>query len=539
MFQRAYALIRELVGLCFMRIALLNVVTSFFVSCYQQDKDLYVSAAKNSNAAKNIPVVGLKLPTPVSKSVAILSEGTVLETVMNFENLPVGKYAPLDHLWYYVWGTDNEQQGRAYSTLDVVSDVGTKALRLWINDQIPNAITSFDSPNSLANLKSVIRAFSISPYLRPEVDAVRIKIKLEQGQIGLALGSPVSQVGNSDVLTAVKYLSPAQMSDCNPKGGNWYECDFDLNDGLMRNARRGNFSLDSLGKAIKYSIGSLRDQEIIHYTRWVQEPLALYVVTYDSNDRLAVSGNPIVYFDDFQLINKGKGKSFPVIGSSVQRHVVDTFESSISNVFTVNFQFPTAQPAPVLSQVVSGSSGLKSLQIVSNTHEENAWTGVNATGAGASNAVSFEMKVSYGYPDGDTNHIVEFIALASDPGIAFNWTGLNDITREFSFILSKINSITRNFAVYHARRIVPRDQWVTVVIPFADFVAAYGSGSVFMSHHTEQRPLLGSEISVVGLQTSWVNSRGPTTIQIDSIKYLSVQGTDQELRSYWQKTNGN
>jgi len=476
----------------------------------------------------------------------------ILETLLDFENETLGGYR-YGYIWHFAW--DEGIPGRDLSAFDIIQepDRENRVLRMWVSNDLPMAISSFSSPRSLANLNSVVGGFMLARYLRPEVDAVRIKVKMEQGKIGISFGSPVSQIGNSDVLTAVKYLSPRDMADCTALNDGWYQCDFDFNENLIRNNRRANFSADSNG-----TVKNRDGKEIIYYSRWVQEQMRIYIVPYDSNGNRIISDSPlgfntgyespqpgpVVWFDDFQLVNKGKGQPFREFDTSARpKQLVDDFNQSVNSAFTVDFGFPTRQPVPLIRHESDPLTGDRFLQIEGRTFEESAWTGISAANGDGFNAVSFKMRVNYEANDGDQFNLIDFIALANREGSAFDWNGFSDATGVYHYVLSKLKildpaSPSRDLAFYHARRIVKRNdsenKWQTIVIPFADFVAFFGNGEVFKSHQQDQRPLSGSEISVVGLQTTFNQARASTVIQVDQVEFISLPGTNAELRSYWQ-----
>lgn len=486
-------------------------------------------------------------PTPTATSTVTTYDGA-FGMLQNFQSSQVGMFdgGYPGYLWYFSWGTPptNLNVARASSTLDIIASptpgIGqgntNQYLRLSVDDSIFTANPHFDAPGSLANLNSTQSAFrlpiGLGDILSPRADILRVKFKIERGNIGLTFGSPVSQLGNSDVLLKVKYLSPTNNDDCTPltDTGGWIQCDFDLNKDLIRNSRRANYSGGNSGAS--GNIKNLEGKEIIHYTRWVQEPISMHIVTYDSNDNKIISGNPVVLVDDIEVINSAKGKAFPIFTNPTLVNLIDNFENDISQAFTVNFNWPTTQQkVPVLTSSNKANTGTKSLLITSKTGEELAWTGMPADNADGANAVSFEMRVEASN-NNFANHVIDFIALTTPDGGPFSWAGLSG-SNGYTYQLSEASTASKNFAVYHGRRMVPQNQWVTVTIPFADFVAAYGSGSM-VAHHQGQKPLQASEISVIGLQTSWRQVSATSSIYIDSIRYVNVPGTNEELRSFWQ-----
>ena len=477
-------------------------------------------------------------PTPPSGNY----DGT-FGMIQNFQSNNVGMYSP-SYIWYHTWGRDPNDPtiGRASSTLDIIQSGSNKYLRMSVSDSMRDTVTSFDMPNSLGDFKSVLNAvrlpLGVADILSPRADTLRAKFKIEQGtsgNIGLTFGSPVSQLGNSDVLLKVKYLSTSDNDDCTPLSDGWVQCDFDLNSDLIRNTRRANYSGGNSGAL--GTIRNLEGEEIIHYTRWVQEPTALYVIPYNpGNNTKIFSGNMVVLMDDVEVINSGKGKTFPIFTNPTFVKMIDDFEDDIASAFTVNFNWlTTQQKVPVLSFDPKSSTGENSLLITSKTGEELAWTGFPAHDVGVpnanANAVSFEMRVE-GSDSRFSNHVIDFIALATPNGGPFSWTGLSG-SNGYTYQLSKASTTNKNFAVYHSRRMIPNNQWVTVSIPFVDFVTAYGSGTM-VDHHRGQKPLSADEISVVGLQTSYRQVMATSSIYIDSIRYVNVPGTDAELRSFWQ-----
>lgn len=455
----------------------------------------------------------------------IQDNGTTISVAENFDSATLGAYKN-GHLWHYQWST-NVPNWQSYSTMNVINDSGNKVLEISVDDDLPNGAASFNAPFSFANLNSIVGAFALNAYLKPETDVVRMKIKMLRGKIGLSFGAPVSQVGNSDVLAKVKYLSPTQPSDCIALGNNWLQCDFDLQQNLWRNTRRANFSAVG-NNTIKNSIG----EEIIHFTRWIQEPLTLYVVPYDSADNKILTGNPVLLIDDIELRNYGKGKAFPTFTSVTPIKTVHNFNNDISGAFTVDFVFPTAQPTPILSHSSISQSNTKSLLIQSKTAEESSWTAVNSRTTSSANAVQFDIRIEASAEGKVADHVIDFLAIATPTGTTFPWSKY-PASNGHTYSMNKSTTNTENFAIYHARRILTRNQWHTVTIPFADFAAAYGSGNMSINH-SEQLPLQGNEISTIGLQTTYANRAVTTSMYIDNIRYVSVAGNDQSLRSFWQ-----
>ena len=68
----------------------------------------------------------------------------------------------------------------------------------------------------------------------------------------------------------------------------WQTVEFDLNGELVRNYRRSNFSDNAT---------------TLHYTRWLQEPLAVYFVRGETEGTVLI--------DDIELVARGEGQNYP------------------------------------------------------------------------------------------------------------------------------------------------------------------------------------------------------------------------------------
>ena len=152
--------------------------------------------------------------------------------IHNFEDKNMGWYEN-GYLWSWTWGPKSSKL-RASSTLDVVQNTSknNKILRVFVDDTLLS---------SGSMLVFNAGAKGVGNMLSPKADAVRVKLKVEQGSFGITFGSPTSQLGNSDVSLQKKFfinvISGSLPNECvsikNKGEDGWIQCDFDLNNNLL------------------------------------------------------------------------------------------------------------------------------------------------------------------------------------------------------------------------------------------------------------------------------------------------------------------
>ncbi|HBC89393.1 MAG TPA: hypothetical protein DCZ94_20830 [Lentisphaeria bacterium] len=430
-----------------------------------------------------------------------------------------------------------------------------------------------------ATLENVQISSLSCPYLPPEADAIRLKVKIVSGRAIIAVGGPVSQIGNSDVFCDPKLIEPVN-------GDTWQTVEFSLNQPLVRNYRRANFTVEL---------------PVIYYTRWVQEPIYLYIFTLP--EKLHPETETELFIDQVELVAKGEGRDFPKFAAKDVKDIstIASFktEKDVENVLSVAhgysitkpFEFgyrrkadPNARPmadyikksSPFIQQedthypaprysLVAGMDGRKALQAECMWAEEGQIVTVKTQGDVKANAFKFTLKPDYPAvskgtiysfeSEGKKAHAVDFIVFVSPKGTDFPWhdieatdelkqafkeSGYKGPGAKYDYLLTtdKVKCINvpdirqaGSFGFYFARRHMAAGDWSTAIVPFADFVCVYGQGAC-KEMQLKQFPLSPENISAIGILAPYGTGHG--MIVIDDISYVSVPGTPEELRSYWQ-----
>jgi hypothetical protein len=419
-----------------------------------------------------------------------------------------------------------------------------------------------------APLDTVRLATLSGPYLPPEADAIRMKIRMASGRAIVTVGGPVSQVGNSDV-----FCDP-QLVDAKD-GDGWRTVEFSLNQRLARNFRRPNFS---------------GDLPVVYYTRWAQEPVYLCVAALP--DALRPATDTVFFVDQVELISRGEGRPFPAFDAAEVKVVgtIADFESEqdLTNVFSVAHGSALAKsfeagyrrnagsttnalpehirksspfiqqegipyPAPRYTRV-EGRGGSVALQAECAWAEEGQIVTIKARANADANAIALAIKPVFPAASSGTfafeyggrrAHAVDFIVFVAPAGAEFPWRAfgpsedLQKLLREggyhgpgktFDYLLT-MDRRAGDFGFYTARRYVPAGAWSTAVIPFADFVCVYGHGAC-RNMQLGQQLLQPENIAAVGFLAPFGSGHG--TIAVDDVACVHVPGSTQDLRSFWQ-----
>ena len=234
---------------------------------------------------------------------------TVLSVLRDFSKQTPSDPAPAIVKWD--WPEDVKKQASTFSQSQIIDHEGRRALSLTVTDQM-----HWGTSESL-------RAMPVGPdLLPPTADAVVIRYRALEGKVTLSLGGPTIYFGHSDVLTRAFVLNAEQ-------GTGWREITVSLHDGLIRNFRRAGFG---------------RASPVIYYTRWIQEPMGLYV------HRGSVGK---VLIESITLISHGRGKAADNLGSWGGE---STRNSSLedSKIQSINWITGFAEPAS-LQQVFTAT----------------------------------------------------------------------------------------------------------------------------------------------------------------------------------------
>lgn len=425
-----------------------------------------------------------------------------------------------------------------------------------------------------APLEAVCVGTLSGPYLPPEADAIRMRIKGIAGAAILAVGSPVSQLGNSDV-----FCDP-QLVRAEP--GAWQTLEFSLNQRVARNFRRPNFT------------GEL---PVVYYTRWVQEPVYLYLVAPPPALRSACE--TVLLVDQIELIGKGEGRPFPRYDAASVKTVakIADFEAAadLTNVFSLahGYSFlpsfeagyrrtPAAgkgempeyvarsspfikeeglrYPAPRYTRIDLAGGG-HALQAECVWAEEGQIVLMKARGSAPANALAFTVKPDFpktaggsyeGEYGGRRINAIDVVVLVAPEGRAFPWHGLAATDElmaaflqsgykgpgaRFDYMLTTDPNKNVNcpdirqagaFGFYGARRYAPVRDWSPQVIPLSDFICVYGQGEC-KPMQARQQPLRPETIAAVGFLVPFGAGHG--TLDLDEIALVHVPETPH---SFWQ-----
>jgi len=445
------------------------------------------------------------------------AEAKVLQVLRDFEATALGGRRPAAMYWN--WTPEQKASALEYSSVEIVGDaaVGEKCLKLVVTERLPPS-------------RSGYRMISLGvDYLPPEADAVRLRVKVLKGHFAIAVGGPTVYFGHSDVMTRSVPLNADTHAQ-------WTTVELNLNENLTRNDRRAQWA---------------RHSPVVCYTRWIQEPLGIHAEPGSVGEML---------IDQVELIARGQGQPYPVFEPTQIRTIAPGIDfeaaASMANAFTVlsntteqpKFdQAPhlvrKAWPPPRIARVAEGREGRYSLEMVMTGAEECCFAGLKLAGAGEANAIALTIKAQYagrGKPD----VVLDFLAWAAPPDQHgdFPWSDLrppaswrNSPEIAYTYYLSPKNAAAAraSFGFYHIRRTVPNDQWVTLVMPLADFICSYGQGAMTPAFQ-KQLPLAGDQVLALTFLSYFGQAAHPLRVLIDDVTFVKVPGTLQTLRSFHQ-----
>jgi hypothetical protein len=377
-------------------------------------------------------------------------------------------------------------------------------------------------------------------YLPPETDEIRIRVKVVSGRFQLSMGCINLAFAPSDTYTDIRVLD--ESSD------GWQTLRFSLHKHLIRNYRRNDFT-----KELPY----------INITRWIQEPLQLYLFR---------SGDGELLVDRVELVSCGLGRAYPepTPAQIIPVATVADFETTndLASVFsysTVPLDLSGPQPTnysnpnlytsgsikvadksiqwylpPSRSWVDQSTNGSHSLEVKQRGYESFAFTGLRLPNPDGANALQLMVRAEHASTL--TNLVVDFLAYAAPPAsrAAFPWTNcqppaawLADTNINFDLFLSESNTSEESYALYHLRRTVPNGQWAKVLLPLDDFAGIYASNegtNILKSFE----PLRSTNLLFMGFFSPYRQLRAETRILIDHVSLVHVGLLPEQLRSFWQ-----
>lgn len=448
--------------------------------------------------------------------------GTTLGTVVDFSTAAVGPYQRgfLDN---WRWKEDIRERLQSASRVEIVEDAPKHALRVRIDDPAIFA----QGPITLLRLPE---------YYPPETDALRLRIKVLSGKLRMFVGGPTAYYANSDAYSRTAERQAAQPAD-------WIDVDFELNHPLRRNFRRAGLSTEA---------------QRIYYNRWAQEPVGVFLDAESQGEFL---------LERVEIVARGEGRPFPTFATADVKLVksITDFEDETAKTFTLYMadrevewfaeswrrEKPLRFTPSLLEVVGDDQRGGRVLQAVGPTAEEVHCAGILTTGAAGANAI--RLDVHHDAP-GYRNSLVgsgpaeafDVLVLVSPSNRPIGWQSwpASDELRKltgpgFDYQLS--HSVIRerqdaDFAIYQTRRFLRPRTWTTLVLPAADFVCVYGSGT-FRERFQQHRPLDCGEATAVAWLNPWCRvgrNDPPPTVRLDDLAFVRVPGEPAELRSFWQ-----
>lgn len=440
----------------------------------------------------------------------------VVQRLQDFEDLKAGPVTAGGRIEPYYWPAELKAKAAEFSGAEVIAgaEFGKQCLSFTLAKDLP--WLKQGAPTDRHQMPDLFRLPDVLP---PDADALRLRVKVLEGQFTFAAGSPTIYLGNSDVLTR-----PATVT----AGKDWQILEFSFTDGLSRNYRRAGFT---------------RNAPVIHYTRWVQEPVRLWVFE-KSQGR--------ILFDQVELVSYGRGHPYPVFGPESVKPLaaIASFDKpeQLSRAFTLFLQGESDLPTGSTGLVRSSWSaarlrlvtedGRPALEARNRFTEEVSLAGFKVSGAAPPDANAIRLVLKAEHPK-LASVCLEFLALVA-PGGQFPWTKLDLPTASgarpadaFSYYLCRNNAEGLSLGYYHARRLVERGKWTELVIPFADFACAYAQGDC-APLFKRQQPLSGADIAAFAWLSAFRQAGAETRILIAEVAYVRVPGEPAALRAFCQ-----
>ncbi|MEI6192995.1 MAG: hypothetical protein WCS42_01545 [Verrucomicrobiota bacterium] len=453
----------------------------------------------------------------------------------------VTNFTPTGSIVVSAWTTDMKATNTAspYSWRTNVLDagLGRAVYRLTMATNFPWVWTN----GSLQKIDTVsVCSLTGWDYLGPEIDEVRVRLKVVSGHFLLAAGCIDLAFAPSDVYTDFRVLDESVDG--------WQTVRFSLNKNLIRNYRRNEFT-----KRLPY----------ISVSRWIQEPLQLYLFRSGAGELLV---------DRVELVATGLGLSFPqpLPGQIVSVATVADFEST--NDMALAFSYSTVplnlsglQPTnythistsssgsivltnksmqwflpPRRAWVAQSTNGLHSLEVKQTGYESYAFTGLRLPNPDGANALQLMLRAEHASTL--TNLVLDFMAYATQPTnrSLFPWTNsqppvawMADTNLNFDYYLSETNTWKESYALYHLRRSVTNSQWTRIILPLADFAGIYAcnKGTNLLKY---SEPLCSTNLLFLSFFSPYRQLKAETRILIDDVSLVQVSLPTDQLRSFWQ-----
>ena len=402
-----------------------------------------------------------------------------VKSIENFDEAGLRGPNP-EAISHWKWSEEEKRSARDFSRIRIGEGEGTnsRALAVSILKPLPRAADFYSLWTTALD------------YLPPDAVSVRMRARVAAGAFTLTVGSATAYYANSDVWARPQVLKP----------GGWQTLEFSLVSDLQRNFRRAIFSAES---------------PVIHYTRWIQEPMRV-MISADSHGEL--------WLDDIELVASGQGDT-----AGRGDEVADALAAAdLRQAFTFatdDKEFDLARTPgmealrkPAILTLPDAIGG--PLEARQRGLEEMSFIGIPISCPAGANA--FRVRLKAAHPGRLEHLVVDFLALVSPDGSA-PWGGtIKGGAGGFDFCLSPLRMNGQSWGFYHARGAVPNGESATLVIPFGDFVCAYGSGGL-RQRHQQQQPLLAGEVVALALVSPFRQASAETAFTIHSIEAVRLK----------------
>lgn len=425
------------------------------------------------------------------------ADAKVIKVIQDYSRSPLLKKVPAVVQWN--WSKEKKEHALDFSSIETVKDSGLakNCLKLSISPDFP-----WENRPYYRFLSLGINLFP------PEADAVVLRVKIIKGSMKIFLGGPTIYFGHSDVFT-----QPVELKD----SSEWQTIEISLHNGLSRNNRRSGFGKTS---------------PVIYYTRWIQEPLFIYV-NKGSHGEMLISqveliskgqGNPYFEFTAEEIVKLGNGVDFEDAVDQEKTFTVFILEQNQLKAGPEKLR--KSWTPSTLKIIPDGMSGKNSLETVNDYSEEVSFFGIKVQSPKDANALVVKLKAENLHTYEDVS--LDFAALVTADPEKFPWDNLkppaewrNNPKVNFTYFISRDSIKELSFGYYHARRQVKQKTWTTLVIPLADFICNYGQMDC-EEKFKKQLPLSADSIMAFAITASWRHHRKPTKILIDEIYFARV-----------------
>jgi len=434
---------------------------------------LYIASKKESrNHALEVrflpPLIAMTVLFTAALAMGNEATVTVLE---DFEENAARNAASISH---WRWSTEDKENA-AHTTsalMEMLPGASCHGLKVCVDAPLP------PQPEWLAIWHT--RA----DYLPPEAVAVRFRAKVASGCFTITCGSATTYFACSDV-----WANPVAL-----RAGDWTTVELPLLTGLKRNFRRAVFSAES---------------PVVHYTRWIQEPLRLMIDSSSQGE---------LWIDDVILVLADAQPAPPAqasVLSSADLEKAFTFATD-KKEFDLAGGLSTEALRKPASLSWSATSPL--LSVRQRGLEEMSFAAIPIAAPAGANA--FRLQGRFVHESNAPFVVVDFLALVAPEGTA-PWRIPPRTGKGFDLCLTPTHTSGTSWGFYHSRKRVPNNQPVTLDLPFVDFLCAYGQGDL-RECHLHQLPLNPHSIAALSFTSPFGQRRADTLFLIDALETVSL-----------------